>query len=214
MSSLSPSRGRPATARLPGRPASHGTAEGVLDAAQALIQRKGYNGFSYEDISQVVGLKKPSIHHYFPRKEDLVESVVQRYTERFEALLAGIDNTDPSPRPRLEAYFRLFYETYGSRRSLCPCGILGAEADALPASVTDAVNRFFRINIEWLTAVLAEGRSIRQLDYAGSASDMAVVLLSALEGAMVVGRGLHDLKTLQQVGVAVLNNVQRPSGRP
>lgn len=183
------------------------TAEGVLDAAQALIQQNGYNGFSYEDVSRIVGLKKPSIHHYFPRKEDLATSVVQRYTERFEGLLADIEHKECDKVQRLNAYLHLFYDTYGAARALCPCGILGAEADSLPPTVTVAVNRFFRINLEWLTTVLAEARSERQLSYQGSASDMAMVLLSALEGAMVVGRGLQDQKVVRQVGATILHNL-------
>src|SRR3546814_14584846 len=43
------------------------TAARVLDAAQILIQNNGYNGFSYEDLSRMVGLRKPSLHHHFPK---------------------------------------------------------------------------------------------------------------------------------------------------
>ena len=40
----------------------------ILDAAQRMVQTRGYNGFSYADISDEVGLRKASIHHYFPRQ--------------------------------------------------------------------------------------------------------------------------------------------------
>ncbi|MCH3032011.1 TetR/AcrR family transcriptional regulator, partial [Listeria monocytogenes] len=42
------------------------TAERVVDAAEGLVQQHGYNGFSYDDVAQLVGIKKPSIHHHFP----------------------------------------------------------------------------------------------------------------------------------------------------
>ena len=44
------------------------TAERVVDAAEGLVQQHGYNGFSYDDVAQLVGIKKPSIHHHFPKK--------------------------------------------------------------------------------------------------------------------------------------------------
>ena len=48
------------------------TAERVVDAAEGLVQQHGYNGFSYDDVAQLVGIKKPSIHHHFPKKGELV----------------------------------------------------------------------------------------------------------------------------------------------
>ena len=62
------------------------TAERVVDAAEGLVQQHGYNGFSYDDVAQLVGIKKPSIHHHFPKKGELVAVVAQRYTHRFRAV--------------------------------------------------------------------------------------------------------------------------------
>lgn len=33
------------------------TAERVVDAAEGLVQQHGYNGFSYDDVAQLVGIK-------------------------------------------------------------------------------------------------------------------------------------------------------------
>ena len=66
------------------------SAECVVDAAEDLIQQHGDNGFFYDDISRVIGIKKPSIHHHFPTKAELVAVVVQRYTHRFSECLAQI----------------------------------------------------------------------------------------------------------------------------
>ena len=41
------------------------TAEKVLDAAEGLLKQRGYNGFSFDDVGELVGIKKPSIYHYF-----------------------------------------------------------------------------------------------------------------------------------------------------
>ena len=67
------------------------TAERVVDAAEGLVQQHGYNGFSYDDVAQLVGIKKPSIHHHFPKKGELVAVVAQRYTHRFREELLSIE---------------------------------------------------------------------------------------------------------------------------
>ena len=61
------------------------TSEKILDTAQSLVVAGGYNGFSYADISDAVGIRKASIHHHFPTKAELVQVLVDRYTQRAES---------------------------------------------------------------------------------------------------------------------------------
>ncbi|MGH8365748.1 MAG: TetR/AcrR family transcriptional regulator, partial [Pseudomonas sp.] len=84
------------------------TAERVVDAAEGLVQQHGYNGFSYDDVAQLVGIKKPSIHHHFPKKGELVAVVAQRYTHRFREELLSIEGQHAKAPDRLTAYAALF----------------------------------------------------------------------------------------------------------
>lgn len=54
------------------RRAATSTSDKILEIAQSLIARGGYNGFSYADISAVIGIRKASIYHHFPTKAELV----------------------------------------------------------------------------------------------------------------------------------------------
>ena len=45
---------------------SGSTAERIVHEARNLIMTRGYNGFSYADIAEAVGIRKASIHHHFP----------------------------------------------------------------------------------------------------------------------------------------------------
>lgn len=179
----------------------------LLDAAQSLIQQRGYNGFSYEDLAQAVGIRKPSIHHHFPKKEDLGVRVIRRYTGRFQRMLEAIQHDTSMAAERLEAYIELFSTTYGSTRELCPCGILGAEAPTLPEGITNAVAEFFTLNLTWLAAQLEQGRGRGQLSFTGEPDAQALLLLSALEGAMVVGRGSGSTDSVNQVGSALISQL-------
>jgi TetR/AcrR family transcriptional repressor of nem operon len=166
-----------------------GTAERVMDVAEALIQQRGYGGFSFDDVAQAVGIRKPSVHHHFRTKADLVAALARRYTERFESALAAIDVARRDPLARLKAYVQLFATTYAQDGRLCVCGMLGAEADALPANVADAVAEFFQLNLTWLTAAFRDAQRSGQVAAGQRAANLAELMLSALEGAMVVGRG-------------------------
>ncbi|WP_458071900.1 TetR/AcrR family transcriptional regulator [Rhodanobacter sp. BL-MT-08] len=172
--------------------AASGTAERVMDAAEALIQQRGYAGFSYDDVAQAVGIRKPSVHHHFRTKAELVAELINRYYQRFESALAAIDIARSQPLARLKAYVQLFSQTYANDGRLCVCGMLGAEADALPAGVADAVESFFRLNLTWLVATIRDAQGASQVRADLRASALAEALLAALEGAMVVGRGARS----------------------
>ncbi|MBT9491988.1 MAG: TetR/AcrR family transcriptional regulator [Paucibacter sp.] len=167
------------------------SAERIVDAGEALIQRVGYNGFSYEDVAQMVGIRKPSIHHHFPTKIELGVVVTQRYTHRFRQALLHIEGTQARAPERLRAYAQLFETTYAENRRLCVCGMLGAESDSLPAEINAEVRRFFEINIAWLESVLTQGQQAGSLKLGVSTQDWAETILATLEGAMLVGRGLQ-----------------------
>jgi TetR/AcrR family transcriptional repressor of nem operon len=168
------------------------SAERIVDAGEALLQRVGYNGFSYEDVAQLVGIRKPSIHHHFPTKIELGVVVAQRYTHRFRQALLHIEGTQALAPERLQAYAQLFETTFAENRRLCVCGMLGAESASLPVEINAEVRRFFEINVGWLESVITQGQQAGSLKPGVSAPDWAETLVATLEGAMLVGRGLQS----------------------
>jgi TetR/AcrR family transcriptional regulator, transcriptional repressor for nem operon len=183
------------------------SAERVVDVAEVLIQQSGYNGFSYDDVARQVGIKKPSIHHHFPSKSDLVAVVAQRYTHRFREQLLRIESKHAKATDRLLAYAALFQQTYAQDRRLCVCGMLGAEAEALPSSVSEEVQRFFTANLDWLALVFGAGQADGQLRRGAKPRAMAEMYLCALEGAMLVGRGAAKTMGPGEVGKAFVSSM-------
>ncbi|CAN5866208.1 TetR/AcrR family transcriptional regulator [soil metagenome] len=183
------------------------TAERVVDAAEGLIQQRGYNGFSYDDVAKLVGIKKPSIHHHFATKAELVAVVAQRYTHRFREQLLSIEGLQSKAPERLSAYAALFERTFSQNRRLCVCGMLGAESDTLPDAVADQVRRFFQVNLDWLTLVMADGQRTALISPKLAAAALAQAFLCALEGAMVVGRGMPSPSGPASVGNTFLSSV-------
>nr|BFD31121.1 TetR/AcrR family transcriptional regulator [Pigmentibacter ruber] len=179
----------------------------IIDAAEQLIQQNGYNGFSYDDISRQVGLKKPSIHHHFATKANLVSMVVERYTSRFAALLSELERNNHTALHKLNGYIQLFSKTFETNRRLCVCGMLGAEADILPPEITKAVGEFFELNQQWLTKVFEEGTKSLEFKSHIDSKKQALYLLSALEGAMIVGRGVGSDSALLEVAQSAIHSL-------
>ena len=182
-------------------------AERVVDAAEGLVQQRGYNGFSYDDVAGLVGIKKPSIHHHFPTKAELVAVVAQRYTHRFRRELLSIEGRYAKATDRLGAYAALFEHTFAQDRRLCVCGMLGADAQTLPSDVIAEVQHFFQVNLEWLTAAFVQGQRNALIRSNVQAESLAQAYLCALEGAMVVGRGLRSPRGPGDVGRTFISTV-------
>lgn len=47
-----------------------------------MIMLGGYNGFSYAELAQRYGIRKPSIDHHFPSKVDFVMAAVEQERAR------------------------------------------------------------------------------------------------------------------------------------
>ncbi len=175
-------------------------AESIVDAAESLLQQHGYNGFSYDSIAQIVGIKKPSVHHHFATKAELVAVTVQRYTYRFREQLLHIEGSHAAGINRLLSYAALFEKTYATNKRICVCGMLGAEMQALPESVIIEVADFFDVNLAWLISEFTQAITRQQIRPIATAEALAQNYLCALEGAMVVGRGSSAIQGPAAVG--------------
>ena len=167
------------------------TAERTLDIAERLVQVRGFNGISYADVAAELGMTKAALHYHFASKAELGEALITRYTRRFEAALDDIDGHNSDPMSKISAYAGIYVNVVQQQR-MCLCGMLAAEYQTLPAPMRDAVVRFFDINETWLEAVLEAGAVAGTLHPRGSARDAARVVISTLEGAMLVARLRDD----------------------
>jgi TetR/AcrR family transcriptional repressor of nem operon len=162
-----------------------------LDVAQALVQTVGANAMSYQQISEAVGIRKASIHHHFPTKADLIEALVERYSQCFFELVDRILNSRHTGRQKLREYIALFEGTLreGAQDKACAMGMLGAEARTLGPVALDRVKLFFSQNEQRVAMILEEGRRDGSLSFEGSSTAMASLIFSLLEGEMLVARG-------------------------
>lgn len=166
------------------------TAERALDVAEQLVQVRGFNGVSYADVAAELGVTKAALHYHFATKADLGEALVNRYTTRFETALELIDVGDLDDPSKISAYAAIYLDVLRQQR-MCLCGMLAAEYQTLPLPMQQAIVRFFDINETWLERVLDRGQRAGTLRHRGSARSAAQVVISTLEGAMLVAR-LHD----------------------
>ena len=182
------------------------TATQILDVAERLVQRRGFNGFSYADVAAELHLTKAALHYHFAGKAELGEALIGRYSDRFAAALEALDARAGSAPAKLEGYAKLYLDVLRARR-MCLCGMLAAEYQTLPQGMRDAVIHFFDANEAWLQRVVEQGKQEGSLHAAGSSKEIARAIVGGLEGAMLVARPYGDVKRFQAATTHLLAGV-------
>jgi len=153
------------------------------------------------------------LHYHFASKADLGEALISRYSTRFFEALAEVDATGAAAPVKLAAYAKLYADVL-SEQKMCLCGMLAAEYPTLPRPMQAAVVGFFDHSEHWLEAVLEQGRDEGSLAFAGPACDTARMIVSGLEGAMLVTRPYGDAARFQMAAASLLASLTAPPDGP
>ncbi|MET3969320.1 MULTISPECIES: TetR/AcrR family transcriptional regulator [Bradyrhizobium] len=171
------------------------TADDILACARTLIIAGGYNGFSYADVAEIVGIRKPSIHHHFASKVDLVRTLVSRYRAEAEAGLSALERNVADPRDQLKSYVRYWEACINDATApFCVCALLACELPILPEEVALEVRAHFRSLASWLTSVMERGKRKGQLHLSSAAKIEAEGFMATVHGAMLSARAYGDPK--------------------
>jgi TetR/AcrR family transcriptional repressor of nem operon len=179
----------------------------LIDVATGQVRRLGYSAFSYADLADAVGIRKPSIHHHFPTKEDLGVAIVAAYTKHISEQLDRIDAKTGDMIERLRAYSRLYREGLEARQG-CLCGVLASEVAVLPQQVQAGVRQFFGLNLRWLERVMRDGRSNGLLRDDVEPRIAARTVLAALQGAMFLALSLEEPAAFDQALAGLLRGLR------
>jgi TetR/AcrR family transcriptional repressor of nem operon len=183
---------------------STATAGRILDIAERLVQTRGYNGFSYADISSELRIKNASVHYHFPSKTDLGRRLVSRHRENFVAALAGLECETRDARLLLRRYVALWTGVLRDRDRMCLCGMMAADIATLPKAIRVEIKRFFDDNEAWLVRVIERGRKAKTLHPPAAPKIEARLLTMGLEGAMLVARSYGDVRRFEEIANRLL----------
>jgi TetR/AcrR family transcriptional repressor of nem operon len=165
----------------------------IIACARTLLGAGGYNGFSYADISESVQISKASIHHHFPSKAELVQTVVKRYRGEAQKGLAAIQSNISGPLVQLQAYTGYWEACIrDGSSSFCICAMLAAELPAIPEAVADEVRGHFCDLAAWLASVLERGAAKGVFQLRAAPEPEAMALMATVHGAMLSARALGD----------------------
>ena len=170
----------------------------ILEVATELVQTRGYSAFSYQDLSDRLGITKASLHHHFPSKEDLGRAVAEKYNTDVKAALAEATRKSDDPWVQLEGYVQFVLGIIKTPDRICAAGSVQSEINVVPKAMGKSMCSLVQYVIGWLSAVIKHGRDRGVMDFPGTADNQAALMFSAAQGAMQYGRA-NGAKKARQV---------------
>lgn len=164
----------------------------LLDSAERVARARGFDGFSYANLAQDVGIRKASIHHHFPTKAVLSAAVMQRYFTKVEAMSAEIDKTHPTGAARLGAMIDCYRSGLEEGQSMCLCVSFSASRESLPNDVIAQISLFRAMVQGWLAATFSLGQTDGTIKGISDPASEAAAALPLLEGAQLAARAAAD----------------------
>jgi AcrR family transcriptional regulator len=178
---------------------SKGPRQRIVFSAAQLIRREGVTATGLREVVEHAAAPRGSLQHYFPGgKEQLVNEAVDwggRYAgDRIEKFLAGMRR--PSPGRLLAAMVQQWIDDLTANDFQAGCPVAAATVDCADTveSTRRAASAAFAT---WLTpiaaALLDMGVPPRRT------GPVATLMVSALEGAILIARAEHDVRALHAV---------------
>ena len=174
------------------------TREQIMDRAGHLLMNRGFNGFSYRDISSHLGVKNAAVHYHFPAKADLALALVEEFRSILRSGTSEFLAYGGSALQQLEGLFAFTSKQCHAGKCICPFGAFSIDYNELPDELRDVTRAFMVETIDWLTKVMEVGRTDGKFSFDGNARAKAMVVLSSLQGARQMAR-IHGFELLNDV---------------
>jgi AcrR family transcriptional regulator len=176
----------------------------ALDAAMELFWSNGYSGTSLSDLTNAMGINKPSLYAAFGNKEALCISALNQYVSKYGSPhMEELNAPNKSLRSRLTAYLKSIAWMVSDPTLPGGCFVAAttneAGGDCLPAGVSQAVAKINQLTRKTLSDFFRQEASAGTLGKPGSPEVLADYILTLQYGLAVMARNGANRKVLDHV---------------
>ena len=169
-----------------------GNRQRIIDAADNLFYRHGYNQTSFQDISDATGIPRGNFYYYFKTKDEILNAVVDSRIASLTSMLSQCDNETDSACERLLLFSNMLeYNSDDVLQSGCPFGTLSSELAKDDPLLHEKSRQVFVLLRDWIK---------QQFEASGStnADDLAMDLLAKLQGVTVMACAFKDIDYIKR----------------
>jgi len=160
----------------------------IIRRAAPIFNQKGYDGAALSDLMRATGLEKGGIYRHFDSKQELAgEAFDHAWKLAMDARFEGTQKI-PNTVDRLKQIIRNFRDRTGIVPGGCPLLNTAVDSDdgnpKLRAKAQQALSSW----LHRLEAIVEEGKRRREVRSAVDSAELAMLIVSTLEGSNMIRR--------------------------
>ena len=175
----------------------------IISVAMDLLQTRGFENFSYLDIANRLAITKASIHHHFPKKEDLGVALCQAIQDWHEVEFSKILRADMSAQQKLNTYINANLRYACGKNKICPLSSLQVDIASLPKAMQPGLKALDEHELGFITQVLSQGREQGEFHFVGDTKGQAMVVVLACKAALQYSR-VHGNDIFEQTMAQIM----------
>ncbi|WP_040835868.1 TetR/AcrR family transcriptional regulator [Nocardia brevicatena] len=180
---------------------STGTRERIATAMAELMRRQGYSATSVKQVAELAQAPMGSLYHHFPGgKPQIAAEALRASGAAYIQLLPLMMDSHDDLREGVRAAFASAAETIEQTdwMNMCPVATVAGE-------IADSEPGLRAVVAEVMTSWIEQGTDyfVRRGLPSGTARDLFLAVVGALEGAFVLSRTLRSAEPLHAAGRAM-----------
>lgn len=163
------------------------TRERIVQAADGLFYRRGFDHTSFADIAGAVQISRGNFYYHFRTKDEILGAVIAQRLEDTKAKLKRWEIEADDPAGRIRRFIEILIDNRADiRRYGCPVGTLASELAKLNHDARGEARGLFALFRTWLR------RQFRVLGYTEEADTLAMHLLARSQGVATLANAYNS----------------------
>ena len=169
------------------------TRDHIVEAADQLLYRQGYEHTSFSNIADVVRISRGNFYYHFKSKDEILDAVIDARLADTQKMLEQWEIEGKQPADRIRSFIHILIANRADiKRYGCPVGTLCAELAKLNHASQAEANKLFTLFRTWLR------RQFMLLGREADADTLAMHLLARSQGVATLANAFHDEKFIKR----------------
>jgi TetR/AcrR family transcriptional regulator, transcriptional repressor for nem operon len=165
----------------------------IVEAADGLFYRQGYEHTSFSDIADAVRISRGNFYYYFKTKDEILVAVINERLAKTRNMLERWEIEGATPAERIRSFIHILIANRADiKRYGCPVGTLCSELAKLGHASQGEAEKLFTLFREWLR------RQFVLLGRKADADALALHLLARSQGVATLASAFHDERFIRQ----------------
>jgi len=169
------------------------TRDQIVEAADRLFYRQGYDRTSFADIADAVRISRGNFYYHFRTKDEILGAVIERRLRNTRRMLEQWEIAGRHPADRILSFIHMLVANRADiKRYGCPVGTLCSELAKLDHDAQGEARELFTLFRAWLR------RQFTLLGRTLEADELAMHLLGRSQGVATLANAFHDEKFIRR----------------